>query len=83
VTYNVQCYDEHTKFLRNLQTLRSSGTAHRKGTNYQKIAGTFGLESRTLRSVFHGILIKGVLFLEFLNRAVESDGLSQRAQPRT
>ena len=83
VACGVQCYDEHTKFLRNLQTLRSSGTAHRKGTNYQKISGTFGLESRTLRSVFHGILIKGVLFLEFLNRAVESDGLAQRAQPRT
>lgn len=73
----VQGYDEHIKFLRNLQNLRSSGTAHRKGSNYQKVAREFGVESHTLRSVFHGLLTKGVLFLKFLNGVVQSGGLGQ------
>jgi hypothetical protein len=68
---DVQGYDEHMKFLRNLQNLRSSGSAHRKGSNYQKVAREFGLESHTLREVFQGILIKAVAFLEFLHGAVQ------------
>jgi hypothetical protein len=73
----VQGYDEHIKFLRNLQNLRSSGTAHRKGSNYQKVAREFGVESHTLRNVFQGILTKSMLFLEFLNGVVESGELNQ------
>lgn len=68
----IQGYEEHIKFLRNLQNLRSSGSAHRKGGNYQKIASGFGIESRTLRSVFLGILDRAVAFLKFLRGAVQS-----------
>jgi hypothetical protein len=75
----VQGYEQHTKFLRNLQNLRSSGTAHRKGSNYQKIAHEFGVESRTLRSVFQGILTKAVALIEFLHGAVESGLFGQDA----
>ena len=56
----------HITFLRKLQNLRSSGSAHRKGSNYQKIAKHFGIESQSLQVVFAGILKKAVEFLEFL-----------------
>jgi hypothetical protein len=73
----VEGYSEHMKFLRNLQSLRSSGTAHRKGSNYKKVAREFGIESRTLRSVFQGILSKAVSFLEFLHGVVQSERLGR------
>lgn len=77
IVQGIQGDDEHIKFLRNLQNLRSSGTAHRKGSNYQKIAGEFGVESRTLRNVFQGILSNAVALLEFLERVVQSGILAQ------
>ena len=55
----------HISFLRNLQSLRSTGTAHLKGKNYQKIAKSFGIGSQSLRSVFDGILWKAVGVLDF------------------
>lgn len=70
VAHGIKDYDGHITFLRGLQNLRSSGTAHRKGSNYRKIAEEFGVDSDTLRNVFHGILTKGLLFLEFLERVV-------------
>lgn len=65
-------YDEHIKFLRNLQNLRSSSSAHRKGTNYLKIAAELQMDSQALRVVFNGILIKGTEFLKFLNDLISS-----------
>jgi len=69
-------FEDHIQFLRNLQNLRSAGTAHRKGSNYQKIAREFRVDSQSLRSVFGGILIRGLRFLEFLEKAVRSGLLS-------
>lgn len=57
---------DHIDFLRNLQSLRSSGAAHRKGTNYGKVAERFGLGSHDLRTVFANILWKAVALLEYL-----------------
>ena len=48
--------DVHVAFLRKLQNLRSSGSAHRKGRNYLKIAEHFGVENQSLRHVFANIL---------------------------
>ena len=56
---------DHITFLRKLQSLRSSGSAHLKGSNYQKIANYFGIESKGLRSVFAGILSKAVDVLDY------------------
>jgi hypothetical protein len=39
------------RFLRDLQALRSSGVAHRKGSNYEKVAKLFDLENRELKEV--------------------------------
>jgi hypothetical protein len=66
----------HIKFLRSLQGLRSSGAAHRKGSNYGKIAAEFGIESRSLPAVFAGILDDALEVLEFLSSAVRSGRLA-------
>lgn len=43
-------------FLRDLQDLRSSGVAHRKGGKYDKVSARFGIGERDLGKVFEGIL---------------------------
>ena len=48
--------DVHIAFLQKLQNLRSSGSAHRKGRTYLKIAAHFNVESQSLRHVFANIL---------------------------
>lgn len=73
----VQGYEEHIKFLRNLQNLRSSGSAHRKGSSYQKVAREFGVESHTLRTMFQGILRRAVAFLEFFHGVVQGNTFTQ------
>ena len=56
---------DHIAFLRKLQSLRSTGSAHRKGSNYQKIAKAFGIESKDLRAVFAGILSNALDVLDY------------------
>ena len=65
---NAEGYGEHIEFLRNLQNLRSAGTAHRKGSNYLKIAQAFGIHNTSLAIVFEGILVKSNDFLQFLEK---------------
>ncbi len=57
---------QHIGFLRNLQGLRSSGVAHRKGGRYRNVSKNFGMDERDLNEVFVGILNHSVKFLEFL-----------------
>ena len=52
-------------FLRNVQNLRSSSSAHRKGKNYQKIAKEFGIDNKSLSNVFTEILNKSITILDF------------------
>ena len=68
---------EHLSFLRELQKLRSTGSAHRKGDSYDKIAREFGVDSQDLRTVFTGILQKAIGFLDYLIQLVKSNRLSQ------
>ena len=62
----------HITFLRKLQRLRSRGSAHRKGSNYQKIAKDFGIEDQNLRKVFAGILSKALDVLDYFIFLVRS-----------
>ena len=48
--------ETHIAFLRKLQDLRSSGSAHRKGRTYLKKAEPFDIENQSLRHVFANIL---------------------------
>jgi hypothetical protein len=72
----VQDIADHISFLRKLQNLRSSSAAHRKGSNYQKIANEFGIESQSLRVVFAGILSKGLELLDYFIDVVRSGQLN-------
>lgn len=58
-------YDKHISFLRKLQNLRSSSTAHRKGSNYTKIAKEFGIDDNDLKSIFKTILLSSIELLDY------------------
>ncbi len=55
--------DEHVQFLRDLQSLRSSGAAHRKGGNYKRMAKRLGLDTKDRRVVFDELLNRAISFL--------------------
>jgi hypothetical protein len=76
VARGISAYEEHIEFLRNLQDLRSSGAAHRKGENYRKIAVEFGVDSRSLQTVFRGILRRALEVLDYLAGVVRSGYLA-------
>jgi hypothetical protein len=59
---------QHVQFLRNLQSLRSSSVAHRKGDNYKKIARTLGLKDNNRADILKEILIEATDFLSSLER---------------
>lgn len=65
---NLPKHKEQIEFLRDLQALRSSGTGHRKGNNYEKISKKFGLDEKSFIDVFDHILQQANSFLEFLTR---------------
>ena len=62
---NVEGASDHTAFLRKLQSLRSSSSAHRKGSRYKKIAKQFDIEGQNLRDVFAGILCQALAVLNY------------------
>jgi len=68
---------EHIDFLKQLQSLRSTGSAHRKGKGYRRIARDFGMESQNLRAVFTEILRKSLVLLYYLTEVVNSGELTQ------
>ena len=71
-------YENHIQFLRDLQELRSAGTAHRKGDNYQKVAKKFNVNDQSLSAVFEGILIFSIKLLDFFESIVHSKKLTAR-----
>lgn len=64
-------YEEHIKFLRNLQELRSTSSGHRKGKGYEKIATLFNIGKKDLRDVFDDIMGKADCFLEYMNNVAK------------
>lgn len=62
---NIQGYELHIKFLRNLQELRSTGTGHRKGKGYEKIKKEFGIQD-DLKASFSDILSSAISFFDFM-----------------
>jgi hypothetical protein len=57
----------HIEFLRDLQSLRSTGSAHLKSATYEKIARKLGLYERDPRRVFEELLDKAIGMLYALN----------------
>lgn len=60
-------YQPHIKFLRNLQSLRSTSVGHRKGQNYKKIAKEFGIGEKDIREIFENILKNAAQMLKDLS----------------
>lgn len=58
--------EKHISLLRDIQSLRSSGSAHRKGDKYDKAAKNFGLTESNYKQVLNIILNRLIEFLDFL-----------------
>lgn len=58
--YQYPDYQQCIQFLRNVQSLRSSSVAHRKGDNYKKIAKTLGLKDSNRADVLKKILVEAI-----------------------
>jgi hypothetical protein len=61
-------FEKHIQFLRDLQSLRSTGAAHRKGENYDKIARKLGLGREDRRAVFARFLTKAIELLDAVGK---------------
>ena len=72
---DIEDFVEHIDFLRKLQSLRSSSSAHRKGRKYRNISKQFDIESQSLRDVIADILRQAILFLNYLILVVQSGRL--------
>ena len=62
----------HIDFLRKLQKLRSSGSAHGEGRTYLEIAAYFNIEKQSLRHVFANILNSASDMLDYFIVLVNS-----------
>ena len=63
---NVEGYSGHIQFLKDLQELRSTGTAHSKGKGYKKIADKFEIDQKSHIDVYEGILQKADDFILYM-----------------
>lgn len=70
---NIAAYEEHIVFLKELQNLRSSGTGHRKGKNYEHLVNKFNITHDNYKDVFDSILIKADKFILFLSESFLHD----------
>lgn len=74
---NAKCY---IKFLRRLQGIRSTGSAHRKGKSYRRSVKYFKLEQLGLRQGFAEILRRAIEVLEFFIHIVQRGELSGKKE---
>lgn len=73
--------EKHIAFLRKLQRLRLTGSAHRKGKKYEKqLKKDFGIENQGYRQGFAEILQQAVDCLEFFIRTVERDETQKKRE---
>lgn len=64
-------YGKHIKFLRNLHDLRSSGSAHRKGKDYQKATEKLDVKNENYAESFSDLLKGATGFLGFMENNIE------------
>ena len=60
-------YQSHIKFLRNLFSLRSAGSGHRKGKDFEKAAAVFGFGERKPSEVLEEIFLQAELMLHTMD----------------
>ena len=76
--HSVEDADYRVSFLQKLQTLRSKGSGHRKGSSYKKIANYFGVDSLGQREAFVEILKQALDTVNFLTSVVRSGKLNNK-----
>jgi hypothetical protein len=62
----VKNFEDHIQFLRDLQSLKSSSTSHRKGTEYESVAEKWGIGKKRYQEIYREILVRSVRLLDFL-----------------
>ena len=62
---------ENISFLKNLQALRSSLSAHRKGERFFKLMKKLGYDKLSNRDIFIDLLNKANLYLDWLDEIIE------------
>ena len=70
---NASSYEDHIKFLRVLQNLRSTGAAHRKGSNYIKVIADLNLQDEGQQKVFDKLLSSACDFIYYLGQTLLPD----------
>ena len=73
--HSVEGADHRVAFLQKLQTLRSKGSSHLKGSGYQKIANYFGVDSLGQQEAFIGILKHALDTVDFFTYIVRNGKL--------
>jgi hypothetical protein len=76
--HSVEDADHRVSFLQKLQALRSKGSGHRKGSDYQKIANYFGVDSLGQREAFAEILKQALDIINFFISVVRGGKLIER-----
>ncbi|QHF00521.1 hypothetical protein LCG56_27455 (plasmid) [Pseudomonas cannabina pv. alisalensis] len=66
---NIQGHEEFSTFLRGVQSVRSSGVAHRKGTEYDKVIARLNIDKDNYQGEFNEILLKFVSLFEAIVKA--------------
>lgn len=64
-------YEEYIKILKDIQSLRSSGSAHRKGSNYDKIVKKLDISKEDYTLSFSEILEKAIGFLDYMYKNID------------
>ena len=67
---NLDNYEEVVIFLRGLQRLRSTSSAHRKGSQYQKVAKELGILENGRVETFNNLLEQSIDYLIYLKTYV-------------
>ena len=68
---NVLGSEQHVKFLRDLQDIRSTFVAHRKGEKYIRVSRRIGLDRLSLSEVLKRLFVEGINFLQFLTENID------------
>jgi hypothetical protein len=66
----IQNHEEFSTFLRGVQSVRSSGVAHRKGTEYDKIIAKLNIDEENYQAEFDEILTKFVCLFETISKVL-------------
>ncbi|MDD5222393.1 MAG: hypothetical protein PHE84_00250 [bacterium] len=63
-------FEEHIKYLRVLQDLRSKSAAHRKGNNYDDLIKELNIPNEGQQRVFNNLLVIAIEFIGYLHNSL-------------